>query len=84
MSIGLYASHIEDHRNRFRRWRIGNGIDVVFRFPFCASSLRRPDLRRKVMPVTVPSRYTGYGNFVSGNTVLGFPITHHWDARAGY
>jgi hypothetical protein len=28
--------------------------------------------------------FFGYGNFVSGNAVLGFPITHHWDARAGY
>jgi len=28
--------------------------------------------------------FFGYGNFVSGNAVLGFPIGHHWDARAGY
>jgi hypothetical protein len=28
--------------------------------------------------------FFGYGNFVSGNGALGFPIGHHWDARAGY
>jgi len=28
--------------------------------------------------------FFGYGNFMSGNAVLGFPITPHWDARAGY
>lgn len=28
--------------------------------------------------------YFGDGNFVSGNGVLGFPMSHHWDARAGY
>ncbi|HTZ32061.1 MAG TPA: hypothetical protein VMH31_06370 [Methylomirabilota bacterium] len=28
--------------------------------------------------------FFGYGNFMSGNAILGFPIAHHWDARAGY
>jgi hypothetical protein len=28
--------------------------------------------------------FFGYGNFVSGNGVLGFPILIHWDIRAGY
>ena len=28
--------------------------------------------------------FFGYGNFVSANAVLGFPISHHWDARVGY
>jgi len=28
--------------------------------------------------------FFGYGNFVSGNAALGFPISHHWNARAGY
>ena len=28
--------------------------------------------------------FFGYGNFVSANAVLGFPISHHWDASAGY
>lgn len=28
--------------------------------------------------------FFGYGNFVSGNAVLGIPLGHHWDARAGY
>jgi len=28
--------------------------------------------------------FFGYGNFVSSNAALGFPIGHHWNARAGY
>lgn len=28
--------------------------------------------------------FFGYGNFVSGNAVLRFPITSRWDVRAGY
>lgn len=28
--------------------------------------------------------FFGYGNFVSGNAVLGFRVGHPWDARAGY
>lgn len=28
--------------------------------------------------------FFGYGNFVSGNAALGYPIAHHWDARVGY
>jgi hypothetical protein len=28
--------------------------------------------------------FFGYGNFVSGNAALGIPLSHHWDARAGY
>jgi len=28
--------------------------------------------------------FFGYGNFMSGNAVAGFPISEHWDARAGY
>jgi hypothetical protein len=28
--------------------------------------------------------FFGYGNFVSGNAVLGFPLARNWDARAGY
>lgn len=28
--------------------------------------------------------FFGYGNFISGNAVLGIPLGHHWDARAGY
>jgi len=28
--------------------------------------------------------FFGYGNFVSANGELGFPIGHHWDMRVGY
>lgn len=28
--------------------------------------------------------FFGYGNFVSGNAALGFPIADHWDAGVGY
>lgn len=28
--------------------------------------------------------FFGYGNFVAGNAVLGIPLGHRWDARAGY
>lgn len=28
--------------------------------------------------------FFGYGNFVSGGALLGFPISTHWDVRAGY
>lgn len=28
--------------------------------------------------------FFGYGNFVSANAALGFPISHSWDARVGY
>ena len=28
--------------------------------------------------------FFGYGNFVSGGATLGFPISTHWDVRAGY
>lgn len=28
--------------------------------------------------------FFGYGNFVSGGAMLGFPISTHWDVRAGY
>ncbi|HTT24046.1 MAG TPA: hypothetical protein VMG82_34290 [Candidatus Sulfotelmatobacter sp.] len=28
--------------------------------------------------------FFGYGNFVSGNAALGFPVSTHWDVRAGY
>jgi len=28
--------------------------------------------------------FFGYGNFGSGNGVLGFPLGRHWDAHAGY
>jgi hypothetical protein len=28
--------------------------------------------------------FFGYGNFISGNAVAGFPFAKHWDARAGY
>jgi hypothetical protein len=28
--------------------------------------------------------FFGYGNFVSGSGILGFPVGRHWDVRAGY
>ena len=28
--------------------------------------------------------FFGYGNFVSANAILGFPVSTHWDVRAGY
>jgi len=28
--------------------------------------------------------FFGYGNFISANATLGFPISHGWDARVGY
>ena len=28
--------------------------------------------------------FFGYGNFMSGNAVAGFPFAKHWDARVGY
>jgi len=28
--------------------------------------------------------FFGYGNFISGNAILGFPLGHHWDVRTGY
>ncbi len=28
--------------------------------------------------------FFGYGNFLSGNAVMGFPVSKHWDVRAGY
>jgi len=28
--------------------------------------------------------FFGYGDFISANAVLGFPISRHWDARIGY
>jgi len=28
--------------------------------------------------------FFGYGNFISANATLGFPISHSWDARVGY
>jgi hypothetical protein len=28
--------------------------------------------------------FFGYGNFISANATLGFPISTHWDARVGY
>jgi hypothetical protein len=28
--------------------------------------------------------FFGYGNFVAGNAVLGFPVSPHWTVRAGY
>jgi hypothetical protein len=27
--------------------------------------------------------FFGYGNFVSGNALVGFPIGRHWDVHAG-
>ncbi|HTP67922.1 MAG TPA: hypothetical protein VMJ35_03390 [Dongiaceae bacterium] len=28
--------------------------------------------------------FFGYGNFLSSNAVMGFPVSKHWDARVGY
>lgn len=28
--------------------------------------------------------FFGYGNFFSSNATMGFPVSHHWDARVGY
>ena len=44
-----------------------------------------PDSNRLYLDGTITGMsFFGYGNFVSGNALLGFPIRQHWDAHAGY
>lgn len=44
-----------------------------------------PDSNRLYLDGTFTGMsFFGYGNFISGNATLGFPLAHNWDARAGY
>jgi hypothetical protein len=90
---GIHAGEVEAGSIGFRRRDRGLSYNAIERVLFAPLPAVGPDF--KWYPIPDNSRFYiegaftgmsffGYGNFLSSNAVMGFPITQHWDARAGY